>query len=109
MKIFGRSNQSSQGDKKANPLDLKNQYSDNDLKILQEKGKQEREKVEGINSLLLQGTSSVIALTAALALFILPVSNDVKSHAKDFLIFLGGGASGYAIKEANKKSNKDSE
>ncbi|PSF37160.1 hypothetical protein C7H19_12050 [Aphanothece hegewaldii CCALA 016] len=111
MKIFGKNNQDDQDKEKSGKLDV-NKYSKDeryDLEILKEQGKQAREKREGLNSLLLQGTSSIIALMAAIALFILPVSNDVKSHAKDILIFIGGGASGYVIKEANKKNDKDAE
>lgn len=109
MKIFGRNSESLQSGEKSDKLDIKDYVRDDDLEILREKGKQARETREGINSLLLQSTSSTIAIMAAVALFILPVSDNVKSHAKDVLIFLFGGASGYAVKQANKKSDKDSE
>ena len=56
-----------------------------------------------VNKLILQITSSSIAFLAALALFVIPVSDSVKSHAKDILFFLCGSATGYAV--SSKKTS----
>lgn len=62
-----------------------------------------RIKADSRNKFILQVTMSSIAVLAAYALFITTVSDTVKSHAKDILIFLGGGTAGYVAKKSDSE------